>query len=162
MSAIVSQTTSFTIIYSTVYSDANQSKHQSSASLASVQGIHRWPVNSPHKGPVTRKMFPFDDIIILTRDYTSLVCLIVNVLTLLFMLSTIDDSPNDISLSLTKHDDRAHYNVIVMKLLISFYTGSFFLTKSSIHCRVKKSDRNTSCCQDIWLKPVMFLCNRTI
>ena len=23
----------------------------------------RWPVNSPHKGPVTRKMFPFDDVI---------------------------------------------------------------------------------------------------
>ena len=28
-----------------------------------VRGIHRWPVNSPHKGPVTRKMFPFDDVI---------------------------------------------------------------------------------------------------
>ena len=26
-------------------------------------GIHRWPMNSPHKGPVTRKMFPFDDVI---------------------------------------------------------------------------------------------------
>ena len=33
-------------------------KHQSSASLAFVSGIHRWPVNSPHKGPVTRKMLP--------------------------------------------------------------------------------------------------------
>ena len=38
-------------------------KHQSSASLAFVRGIHRWPVNSPHKGPVTRNMFPFDDVI---------------------------------------------------------------------------------------------------
>ena len=38
-------------------------KHQSSESLAFVMGIHRWPVNSPHKGPVTRKMFPFDDVI---------------------------------------------------------------------------------------------------
>ena len=38
-------------------------KHQSSASLALVRGIHRWPVNSPHKWPVTRKMFPFDDVI---------------------------------------------------------------------------------------------------
>ena len=28
-----------------------------------LQGFHRWPVNSPHKGPVTRKMFPFDDVI---------------------------------------------------------------------------------------------------
>ena len=34
-----------------------------SASLAFVRGIHRWPVNSPHKGPVTRKMFPFNDVI---------------------------------------------------------------------------------------------------
>ena len=40
-------------------------KHQSSAPLASVRGIYRWPVNSPHKGPVTRKLFPFDDIIML-------------------------------------------------------------------------------------------------
>ena len=38
-------------------------KHQSSALLAFVRGIHRWPVNSPHKGPVTLKLFPFDDII---------------------------------------------------------------------------------------------------
>ena len=45
------------------YSDADQIKHQSSASLAFVWGIHRSPVNSPHKWPVTRKMFPFDDVI---------------------------------------------------------------------------------------------------
>ena len=44
-------------------SAADQRKHQSSASLAFVEGIHRWPVNSPHKGPVTQKMFPFDDVI---------------------------------------------------------------------------------------------------
>ena len=41
-----------------------QSKYQSSASLAFFRGIHRWPVNSPHKGPVMRKRFPFDDVII--------------------------------------------------------------------------------------------------
>ena len=41
----------------------NQRKHQSSASLAFVRGLHWWPLNSPHKGPVTRKMFPFDDVI---------------------------------------------------------------------------------------------------
>ena len=40
----------------------DQRKHQSSASLTFVRGIHRWPVNSPHKWPVTRKMFPFDDV----------------------------------------------------------------------------------------------------
>ena len=63
MGATESWLTSLTIVYSTVYSDADQRKHQSSASLAFVQGIHRWPVNSPHKGPVTRKMIPFDDVI---------------------------------------------------------------------------------------------------
>ena len=63
MSMIASQITSLTIVYSTVYSDVDQSKHQSSASLAFVRGIHRGPVNSPHKWPVTRKMFPFDDVI---------------------------------------------------------------------------------------------------
>ena len=63
MGAIAFQITSLTIVYSTVYSGADQSKHQSSASLAFVWGIHRRPVNSPHKWPVTRKMFPFDDVI---------------------------------------------------------------------------------------------------
>ena len=47
MGAIASQITSLTIVYSTVYSDADQRKHQSSASLAFVRGIHRWPVNFP-------------------------------------------------------------------------------------------------------------------
>ena len=64
MSAIASQITSLTIVYSIVYSDADQRKHQSSASLAFVWGIHRGPVNSPHKWPVTQKMFPFDDVIV--------------------------------------------------------------------------------------------------
>ena len=63
MGAIASQIASLTIVYSIVYSDADQRKHQSSASLAFVRGIHRGPVNSPHKWPVTRNMFPFDDVI---------------------------------------------------------------------------------------------------
>ena len=63
MGSIASQITSLTIVYSTVYSGADQRKQQSSASLAFVSGIHRRPVNSPHKWPVTRKMFPFDDVI---------------------------------------------------------------------------------------------------
>ena len=65
MSTIVSQITSLRIVYSTIYSGADQSKQQSSASLAFVWGIHRGPGNSPHKLPVTRKMFPFDDVIML-------------------------------------------------------------------------------------------------
>ena len=60
---MASQITSLTIVYSTVYSGAEQRKHQSSASLAFVQGIHRSPVNSPHKRPVMQKIFPFDDVI---------------------------------------------------------------------------------------------------
>ena len=63
MSVMASRITSITMVYSTVYSGAEQGKHQSSVSLAFVRGIHRLPVNSPHKGPVTRKMFPFDDVI---------------------------------------------------------------------------------------------------
>ena len=60
---MASQITSLTIVYSTVYSGAVQRTHQSSASLAFVWGIHRAPVNFPHKWPVTRKIFPFDDVI---------------------------------------------------------------------------------------------------
>ena len=59
MSVIASQITSVSI----VCSGADQRKHQSSASLAFARGIHRWPVDSPHKEPVTRKMFPFDGVI---------------------------------------------------------------------------------------------------
>ena len=58
-----SQITILTIVYSTVYSGADQRKYQSSASLVFVRGIHRGPVNSPHKWPATWKMFPFDDVI---------------------------------------------------------------------------------------------------
>ena len=54
MIAMASQITSLTVVYSTVYSGADQRKHQSSASLA---------LNSQNKMPVTRKMFPFDDVI---------------------------------------------------------------------------------------------------
>ena len=55
MSAMASQMTSLTIVYSNIHSCTDQRKHQSSASLAFVRGTRRWPVNSPHKGPVTRK-----------------------------------------------------------------------------------------------------------
>ena len=72
MSAMASQVTSLTIVYSTVYSDADQRTKQSSVSLAFLRGIHRWPVNSTHKGPVTRKKFPFDDVIMHKETITAL------------------------------------------------------------------------------------------
>ena len=59
--AMASQIISLTIVYSTIYSGADQGRYHSSASLAFVRVIHRWPVNSSHKWPVTWKMFPFDD-----------------------------------------------------------------------------------------------------
>ena len=46
-------------------SGADRRKHQSSTSLAFVWGIHRGPMNSPHKWPVTRTMYPFDDVIMI-------------------------------------------------------------------------------------------------
>ena len=67
MGAMTSQITSLTIVYSTVYSGADQRKHQSSPSLTFVWAIHQWLVNSLHKGPVTRKMFPFDDVIMVRQ-----------------------------------------------------------------------------------------------
>ena len=63
MSEMASQITGVSIVYSTVCSGTDQRKPQSSTSLAFVRGIHGWPANSLHKGPVMRKMFSFDDII---------------------------------------------------------------------------------------------------
>ena len=63
MRAMAFQTTDVSIVYSIVWSGVDQRKHQSSASLAFVRRIHWWPVKSPHKGSVTCKMFPFDDVI---------------------------------------------------------------------------------------------------
>ena len=63
MSAVASQITCVSVVGTTGCSGADQRTHQSSASLAFVRGIHGWPVNSAHKGPITRKMFPFDDVI---------------------------------------------------------------------------------------------------
>ena len=56
MGMMASQIISLAVVYSTYYSGADQRKHQSSASLAFVWVIHRWPVNSPHKWPVTQKI----------------------------------------------------------------------------------------------------------
>ena len=63
MDAMASQITTLTSVYPTVYTGADERRHQRSVSLAFVLGIHRSTVNCPHKWPVTRKMFPFDDVI---------------------------------------------------------------------------------------------------
>ena len=66
MGPTASQITSLTIVYSSVYSGTDPRKHQSSVSLAFVQGIHQWLVNSLYKWPVTRKMFPLVDVIMIS------------------------------------------------------------------------------------------------
>ena len=67
MDGMASQITCLTIVYSIIYSGADQGKIKA-PSLAFVRGIHRWPVNFPHKGPVTRKMIPFDGVIMTVKQ----------------------------------------------------------------------------------------------
>ena len=65
--AMASQITDVPSVYSTVCSDVDQWKHQSSALLTFVCCVGNSPVTGgfPHKGPVARKMYPFDDVIML-------------------------------------------------------------------------------------------------
>ena len=72
MIAMASQITGIPVVYATVRSGTAERKHQISVSLAFVLAIHRWPVTSPHKRPVMRKMFPFDDFIILWNNIDGL------------------------------------------------------------------------------------------
>ena len=101
MGTIASQITSLTIVYSTVYSGADQSKHKSSASLAFVWGIHRGPVNSPHKWPVTRKKCPFADVIMLhTSRESSPTTIWISLLSYPFWIKAIETLPPDIAFSI--------------------------------------------------------------
>ena len=72
MGVMASQIISVSIVCSNVCSRADLRNHQSSASLA-LRGIHRWPVNSPHIGPVTRKMFPFDEVMLKFHEWSKVV-----------------------------------------------------------------------------------------
>ena len=65
MISMASQIIDVIIVRSIVSFGADQRKHQSSASPVFERGIHRWTENSPHKRLVTRKMFSFDDDIML-------------------------------------------------------------------------------------------------
>ena len=95
MDTIASQITSLTTVYSIVYSDADKGNHQSSASLAFVRVIHRGPVNSPHKWTVTRKMFPFDDVIMqihwLMRHHTQRLMSYIHIFTIFRFIIVIAD-----------------------------------------------------------------------
>ena len=65
MSAMASQITGISIVYTTVCLFRRRSKETPKLPVTGLcGGMHRWPVNSSHQRPVTRKIFPFDDVII--------------------------------------------------------------------------------------------------
>ena len=74
MGAMAFQITGVSIVCSTVWSGTDQRKHQNSASLAFVKGIHRWPVDSPHKRAVTQKMFSFGDVVMHLHNMYGRIC----------------------------------------------------------------------------------------
>ena len=73
MDTMASLITSLTSVYSTVYPGAYQRKHQKLRVTGLCAGNSPGPVNSPHKWPVTRKMFPFDDVIMIIYHIDGLV-----------------------------------------------------------------------------------------
>ena len=139
MSAMASQITSLTIVYPTVYSGADQRKHQSSASLAFVRGIHRWPANSPHKWPVTRKMFPFDDVIMnyygtlylwnMSRKMSTRFCCC---LLFVFIVSACGTFLIRNCRSMQKHDDLHWLHNVSHKVWMMFRCAPFILYQSNI------------------------------
>ena len=115
MGTMASQITSLTIVDSTVYSGADQRKHQSSASLAFVRGIHRGPVNSLHKWPVTRKLFPFDDVIMFMTGILVLVRRHLHLLERFFWLY----AKSTLTIFCCKEYERANKKIVAWILFIN-------------------------------------------
>ena len=114
MSTMASQITSIAIVYSTVYSDEDQRKHQSSASLAFARGIHRGPVNSTHKWPVTQKCFHLRTSSWLNTAHTDLAHLLLSSRTILLI-----HTRSEIGLYTIKFIRRLHSSHAQIKLIIS-------------------------------------------
>ena len=116
--AMASQIASLTIVHSTVYSGVYQRKHQSSASLAFVWGIHRWPVNSPHKWLVTWKMFPFDEV---SRKRSVSVPLVINAITLTrrcCVTEVVNNMAHELSRGINILETHTHCRVDIKRLAI--------------------------------------------
>ena len=64
MSAMACQITGALIAYSTGLFRCRLKKTSKLRVTGLMRGIHRWPVNSMHRRPVTRNIFPFDDVIV--------------------------------------------------------------------------------------------------
>ena len=113
--------TSLTSVFSTVYSDADQRKYQSSASLAFVRGIHRGPVNSPHKWPVTRKLFPFDDVIMASMWQGQFVILVTLHVFVLMNCSAINEDQVVIITILGTGPTPSYYDLSMIKMKLYLY-----------------------------------------
>ena len=139
MSAMASQITSHTIVYSTVYSDHDQIKHQSSASLAF--GMDKSPVNSPHKWPVTRKMSPFDDVIMFLWIHGIYSPIFVSVVSLELGQTLVCTSSGEPTLGLYSLGGQTSYCKILWRL-----KGLDFSNRSKI-CQVPRQQRCGDACQ---------------
>ena len=67
---VVSSHQSFDCLFNSLIGPTSK-KHQSPHYWPFLSVIHRWLVNSPHKGPVTLKKLPFNDVIMGFMEYTS-------------------------------------------------------------------------------------------
>ena len=124
MNAMLSQITGVSIVHSTVCWTSDPRKHQRSASLAFVKGIHRWPVNSPHKGPVTRKMFPFDDVIMSKKIPRGVINLYIpscnqSTVYYIFVKTKNDDIYTDSKIQWRIHIDWANSNFLIIWLRLN-------------------------------------------
>ena len=134
MNTIASQITSVSVVYSTICSGTKQRKHQSSITLAFVWEIHRWPVNSPHRGPVTWKIFPFDDVITLPMLFVWVTCITYDMLVYLHI------ETNDIILILW-----ASCAVLLRRRQVTAMTSRFTCQLSVSCARTHNKGKSKAC-----------------
>ena len=117
MGAVASQITSLKIVYYIVYSDEDQRK------IKAVREIPRSPGNSPHKWPVTRKMFPFDDVIMINRTEP------INHLT--------HASDGSLATYNGRLDETKHFFMLIICLMgaISFSFWFIFISSNCSYCK---------------------------
>ena len=148
MSAAVSQITGVLIVYSTVYSCADQIKNQSSASLAFVRRIHLWPVNSPHRGSVTRKVFSFDRTLKLWSATYSV--FIANSLVLCHLMSWF------LPTSYQHQFYRQAHPLVIVKMSSYRYRNSHYKDKTASRPSYEYNDGMLQLCEPVWTDCAVF------
>ena len=134
MGVMASQINSLSIVYQVAYSGTDQRKYQSSASLAFVRGIHRWPVNSPHKGPVTRKRFPF--VSKSTSKIKTIICASMILLILMINTSKIPTKSNIYIYMYNLYNNRnnlMHSDKVIYVSIAGLYTLSVLIVRDMQH-----------------------------